>query len=135
MPIRRASSAFLQITCKERFVLQTTPSHASIPSNQMARWPKTDKWGGKMYKGKHSLLNDIKRQRSCGCVNSFRLWLPRRDDHSGALIGAGGERRSDWPAHVLDNDVSTRHDRYWACEERSIARYHTLSLICLSASL
>ncbi len=27
------------------------------------------------------------------------------------LIGAGGERRSDWPARVLANDVSTRIDR------------------------
>ncbi len=35
----------------------------------------------------------------------------RRDDHSGVLIGAGGERRSDWPAHVLANDKSTRIDR------------------------
>ncbi len=57
-----------------------------------------------------------------GCVNRIRLWQLRRDDHSGILIGAGGERRSDWAAHVLANDVSTRIDRQPAREERSIAR-------------
>ncbi len=31
------------------FVLGTTPSHASIPPIRMARWPKADKCGGKMY--------------------------------------------------------------------------------------
>ncbi len=41
-----------------------------------------------------------------------RLLVPlRRDDHSGVLIGAGGTRRSDWPARVLATDVSTRIDR------------------------
>ncbi len=35
-----------------------------------------------------------------GCVNSIRLWPLRLDDHSGALIGAGGTRRSDWPARA-----------------------------------
>ncbi len=69
-----------------------------------------------MYLGKYSLLNDIKRWRSCsgvprGCLNRIRLWPLRRDYHSGVLIGAGGERRSDWPARVLANDVSTRIDR------------------------
>ncbi len=29
----------------------------------------------------------------------------------GVLIGAGGTRRSDWPARVLANDESTRIDR------------------------
>ncbi len=33
-------------------------------------------------------------------VNRIRLWPLRRDDHSGVLIGAGGPRRSDWPARV-----------------------------------
>ncbi len=42
-----------------------------------------------------------------GCVNRIRLLPLRRDDHSGVLIGAGGEQRSDWPARVLANDVST----------------------------
>ncbi len=61
-----------------------------------------------MYKGKYSLLNDITRWRPCsgvprGCVNRIRLWPLRRDDQSGVLIGAGGELRSDWPAHVLAN--------------------------------
>ncbi len=37
--------------------------------------------------------------------------LLRHDDHSGVLIGAVGERRPDWPARVLANDVSTRIDR------------------------
>ncbi len=46
-----------------------------------------------------------------GCVNRIRLWSLRRDDHSGVLIGAGGTRRSYWPAGVLANDVSTRIDR------------------------
>ncbi len=53
-----------------------------------------------------------------GCVNKIRLWSLRRDDHSGVLIGAGGTRRSDWPARVLANDVSTRTDRLHACREK-----------------
>ncbi len=69
-----------------------------------------------MYSGKYSLLNGITWWRSCsgvprGCVNKIRLLPLKRDDHSGVLIGAGGERRSDWPAHVLAIDVSTRIDR------------------------
>ncbi len=35
-----------------------------------------------------------------GCVYRIRLWPLRRDDYSGVLIGAGGRRRSDWPARV-----------------------------------
>ncbi len=42
-----------------------------------------------------------------GCVNRIRLWPLRRDYRSGVLIGAGGERRCDWPVHMLANDVST----------------------------
>ncbi len=66
-----------------------------------------------MYWGKYSLLNYITGWRSCsgvprGCVNRIRLLALRRDDHSGVLIGTGGTRRSDWPARVLANDVSTR---------------------------
>ncbi len=69
-----------------------------------------------MYKGKYSLLNGIKRWRSCsgvppGCVNRIRLWSLRRDDHSGVLIGASRTRRSNWPARVWADDVSTRIDR------------------------
>ncbi len=30
------------------------------------------------------------------CENRIRLWPLRRDDHTGALIGASGTRRSDW---------------------------------------
>ncbi len=36
----------------------------------------------------------------CDCVNRIRLWPLRRDDHSGVLTGAGGERPSDWPERV-----------------------------------
>ncbi len=66
-----------------------------------------------MYYGKYSLKNKIQRWRSCSvmsrdCVNRIRLW---RDDHSGILIGAGRERRSDWPAQLLANDISKRIDR------------------------
>ncbi len=69
-----------------------------------------------MYKGKYGLLNYITGWRWCsgvprGCVNRIRLWPLRRDDHSGVLIGAGGQRRSDWPERVLANDLSTRIDR------------------------
>ncbi len=46
-----------------------------------------------------------------GCVNKIRLWPLRRDDHSGILIGTDREQRSDWPTHVLANDVSTGIDR------------------------
>ncbi len=41
----------------------------------------------------------------------IRLWPLRRDYHSGILIGAGGRWLSDWPAHVLANDVSRKIDR------------------------
>ncbi len=75
-----------------------------------------------MYYAKYSLLNYITRWRSCsgverGCVNSICLWPLRRDDHSGALIGAGGTRLSDWPARALVNDVSSRSDRLHACRD------------------
>ncbi len=46
-----------------------------------------------------------------GCVNRTRLWPPRRDDRSGIPISAGETRRFDWPARVLDKNVSTRIDR------------------------
>ncbi len=69
-----------------------------------------------MYYEKDNLLNDITSWRSCsvvprGCVIRIRLWPLRRNDHLGALIGAGGTRRSDWPARVLANGVSTIIDR------------------------
>ncbi len=69
-----------------------------------------------MYGGKYSLKNEITRRRSCsgvprGCVNRIRLWPLRRDGHAGVLVGAGWTRRSDWPARVLANEVSTRIDR------------------------
>ncbi len=80
-----------------------------------------------MYKGIYSFQNEIQRWRSSsgvlrGCVNRIRLWPLRRDDHSGALRGAGATRRSDWAVSVLANDISTRINRYPAREERSIAR-------------
>ncbi len=59
-----------------------------------------------------------------GCVIRIRLWPLRRDDNPGVLIGAGGERRSDWPVRVLANDVSMKIDREQAREERSIARVY-----------
>ncbi len=69
-----------------------------------------------MYKGKYNLKNEIQRWHPCsgvprGCVLEITFWPLRRDCHSGVLIGAGGRRRSDWPAHVVANDVSTRIDR------------------------
>ncbi len=65
--------------------------------------------------GKYSLRNEIQRWRLCsgmprGCVNGIRPWPHRRDEHSGVLIGAGGERRSGWSVRVLANDVSMRID-------------------------
>ncbi len=64
----------------------------------------------------YSLLNGATSWHSCsgvprGCVNRIRLWPPRRDYHLGVLFGAGGTRRSDWPARVLANDVIMRIDR------------------------
>ncbi len=44
-------------------------------------------------------------------VNRNRSWPLRRDDHSGVVIGTSGTLRSDWPAQVLTNDLSTRIDR------------------------
>ncbi len=81
---------------------------------------------------KNSLLNDILRWRSCsgvprGYVNRIRLWPLRRDDHSGVLIGAGGERRSDWPARVLTNGVFTRIDRYYSKQNTSLNKDCALS--------
>ncbi len=69
-----------------------------------------------MYKVKYSLLKYIKGCHSClgvpgVCVHRIRLWPLRRDDHLGVLIGAGGTRRSDWPARVQANDVSAGIDR------------------------
>ncbi len=61
-------------------------------------------------------------RRATRSVNKIRLWPLRRDDHSGVLIGAGGERRSNWPAHVLVNDVNTIIARSPARDDRSIAR-------------
>ncbi len=49
-------------------------------------------------------------RRATQRVNSICLLPLRRDDHSGVLICAGETRRSDWPARVLANDVSTRID-------------------------
>ncbi len=69
-----------------------------------------------MYLEKYSLKNEIQRWRPYsgvprGCVNRIRLWPLRRDYHSGVLIGTGGDRRSDWPARVVANDVSRKIDR------------------------
>ncbi len=79
----------------------------------MARWQIIE--AEKIFREKN-LKNGIQRLRSCstvprGCVPRIRLWPLERDDHSAVLIGAGGERRSGWPASVLANDASTRIDR------------------------
>ncbi len=58
------------------------------------------------------------------CVNRIRLWPLRRDDHSGVLIGASGQRRSDWPARLLANDEAresidsprAKRDRLHVCK-------------------
>ncbi len=97
--------------------------------------------------GKYSLLNGVTSWRSCSvvprdCVNRIRLGPLWRDDHSGVLIGEGMTRRSDCPARVLANGVSTRIDRFPTHEERSIARVHgqvaascyTIIAICCSTS-
>ncbi len=44
-------------------------------------------------------------------VYRIRIWQPRRNDHSGVLIGTGGTRRADWPVRALVNDISSRIDR------------------------
>ncbi len=65
-----------------------------------------------MYKGKYGVMNWLSRSVvPRGSVNRICLWPLRHDDHSGVLIGAGGAQRSDRPARVLANDVSTRIDR------------------------
>ncbi len=51
------------------------------------------------------------------------LWSLRRDEHSGVLIGAGGTRRSDWPARVLTNDESVdsplaKSDQLHVCRDK-----------------
>ncbi len=58
------------------------------------------------------MLRSGVRVQACheGCVYRIRVWPLRRDDHSCVLIGAGGTKRSDWPARVLANDISTRVD-------------------------
>ncbi len=57
------------------------------------------------------LRNGVRVQAFNGSVFKIQLCPLRRNDHSGGLIGAGGTQRSDWPARVLANDVSTRIDR------------------------
>ncbi len=84
-----------------------------------------------MYKEKYRFLNVITRWRSCsgvprGCSNRIRLWPLRPEDHSFVLIGAGGERHFDGPAHVLANNVSTRIDLLPTREDRSIVHVYTL---------
>ncbi len=70
------------------------------------------------------------------CVIRIRLWPNRRDDHSGVLIGAGGTRRSGWPARVFSNDEArgsidsprTTSDRLHAARDKwqLAATAHTL---------
>ncbi len=54
-------------------------------------------------------------RRATRLCDRIHLWPLRRDDHSGVLIGAGGRRRSDWPARVLAIDISNRHKPYRQC--------------------
>ncbi len=56
------------------------------------------------------------RWRSCsgvtlGRVNRIRIWPPRHDERSGALIGAVGTRRSDWPERMFVDGVRATNDR------------------------
>ncbi len=102
---------------RNQFILRPTPSHFSIPPNQNGTMAKPDKWGGKMYCKKYRLLNGGQAWRAAVSIE-FTFWPLRRDDHSGALIGAGGTQRSDWPARVLANDVSMRIDGLYACRDK-----------------
>ncbi len=87
-----------------------------------------------MYSAKYSLLKGVTSWRSCsvlrrGCVQRIHLWPLRRDDYSSVLIGAGGTQHSDWSAHVYADGVSTRIDRYPACDEQSIACVQGLAVV------
>ncbi len=44
-------------------------------------------------------------------MSEIAFWPPRRDERSGALIGAGGTWRSDWPERVYVVGVHARSDR------------------------
>ncbi len=89
------SITFLNIV-KSGLVYEQPPAMPRSPQIKMARWPKADEWDGKVYKGKYSLVNDIKRCRTCsgvprGCASRIRLmttqasWLAQVG--GGVLIG------------------------------------------------
>ncbi len=67
----------------------------------MSRSPKS-KW----YDGQRRLNETGKCIRE---NTAFCLRTPKRDDHSGVLIGAGGTCRSDWSVHVLVDLVAYHH--------------------------
>ncbi len=78
-----------------------------------ARWPKTDKGDGRVYvrKAQSCVLCCVRRARlsvTCRRVIRIRIWPSKRDQRSGALIGAGGTWRSDWSERVLAFGVRWR---------------------------
>ncbi len=82
----------LLYSVENRVVQGTAPSHASIPPNQ---------------NGTMALARLMRRKNVLGKIQPseryYEVTFVRHDDHSGVLIGAGEERRSDWPARVLPN--------------------------------
>ncbi len=105
------------------FVYEQPPTLFRSPKSKWHDSQRRVCEAGKMYWEKHSLLDKTTSWRSCsvvprGCVNRIRLSLLLRDDHSAILIGAGWRHRSDWPARVLANDVSTRIDRLHPCRDK-----------------
>ncbi len=57
----------------------------------MARWPRTDKRGGKIHPSERYYEVAFAFRRAARmCVNRNRLWPLSRDGYSGVLIGAGG---------------------------------------------
>ncbi len=119
------ASQYLKTSCNN--------SHAPQPCLD----PPKSKWHDGQRRineaGKYGLLSGVTSWRSCscvprGCVNRIRLWPLRRDYRSGVLIGTSGEQRSDWPVHVLANDVSTRIDSPRAKSNRLHACRHKWQL-------
>ncbi len=71
----------------------------------------------------HDGQRRINESGKCSLKKEIQSWrlgsgMLRLSDHSGVLIGAGGERCSDWPAHVLANDVSRKIDRLHAIRQK-----------------
>ncbi len=88
--------------CKPGLFYEQPLGHVPIPQNQNCTMA-LGRWGGKMYKEKYSLLNDITRWRSCvgvplGCVPRIRFGPNNRKERSCILIGTDGMWHSDWLA-------------------------------------